>query len=182
MMFSIKMLRSVFHMSQEKLANKLNVSRSTVAMWETEGSNPDRDHLLSMASIFGVSVDFLINAADKTERAVAKWKKDLSEDYENARDDQERRQLLLEYGVDEEHFSDYKRLFINSSCDPINASTSYIPLSKIERDIINTIRYYGAQPYIAKLVKLYYIAEDRDKELVQHLLSRYEEKISENVG
>ncbi len=182
MMFSMKMLRSIFSMSQEKLANKLNVSRSTIAMWEAEGSNPDKDHLLSMASLFGVSVDFLINTADNTERAVSDWPKDLDEDYENARDDQERRYMLLSYGVDKDHFGEYRRLFINSSGNTVKESNSYFPLSRIERDIIDTIRYYGGQPYIAKLVKLYYIADDNDKMVVQQVLSRYEDKISENVG
>lgn len=42
----IKQLRSKKGLSQEKLAEKLNVSRSAVAKWEADGGIPEIDNLL----------------------------------------------------------------------------------------------------------------------------------------
>lgn len=47
-------------MSQGELAKALNVSRSTVAMWETDGSIPDITSLQALADFFNVSTDFLL--------------------------------------------------------------------------------------------------------------------------
>lgn len=46
--------------SQQDLAKALNVSRSTVSMWETGASDPDTDSLQKIASYFSVSVDYLL--------------------------------------------------------------------------------------------------------------------------
>lgn len=48
-------------LSQEQLAKKLNVARSTVAMWENGSSFPDIDTLKAIADFFGVSVNYLLS-------------------------------------------------------------------------------------------------------------------------
>ena len=45
--------------SQETLAEKLGVSRQTVAKWEAGESVPDLNMASSMASLFGISLDTL---------------------------------------------------------------------------------------------------------------------------
>ena len=47
-------------LSQEQLAEKLCVSRSAVAKWETDKGMPDVNNLKAMAQFLGVSVDFLL--------------------------------------------------------------------------------------------------------------------------
>mgnify|MGYP003589139658 CR=1 FL=1 len=47
-------------LSQQALADVLQVSRSTVAMWETGASDPDTDSLQKIANYFGVSTDYLL--------------------------------------------------------------------------------------------------------------------------
>lgn len=42
----IRKLRSEKGLSQEKLAERLNVSRSAVAKWEADGGIPEIDNLL----------------------------------------------------------------------------------------------------------------------------------------
>lgn len=59
-MENIKYLRSTKGISQQKLADKLGVSRSTIAMWETGQSQPDHDMLKKLAELFSVSVDYLL--------------------------------------------------------------------------------------------------------------------------
>ena len=60
----IKLLRKEANLSQQRLAEKLGVSRSTVAMWESEASQPDHDSIRQMALLFRVSADFLLGLTD----------------------------------------------------------------------------------------------------------------------
>lgn len=59
-MQTIKQLRAKKNISQKELADKLNVSRSTISMWETGASEPDFDNVSKIAEIFDVSVDYLL--------------------------------------------------------------------------------------------------------------------------
>ncbi len=51
--------RNNMQLTQEELAKKLNVSKSAIAKWETNGGIPDRDNLLRLADALGVTVDGL---------------------------------------------------------------------------------------------------------------------------
>lgn len=42
------------------LANHLNISRTTVSMWESGNCQPDNDTLIRIAEYFGVSTDYLL--------------------------------------------------------------------------------------------------------------------------
>lgn len=46
--------------SQEKLADKLGVSRQSVSKWESAQSVPDINRILDLAKLFGVSTDYLL--------------------------------------------------------------------------------------------------------------------------
>ena len=52
----IKILRMSKNMTQEQLANKLNIQRSTVAMWETGEAMPRSDKLPLLAEILNCSI------------------------------------------------------------------------------------------------------------------------------
>lgn len=54
-------LRKLHHMSQEELAEKVEVSRQTLSKWETGDSLPDIEKCTRLADIFGVSLDELVN-------------------------------------------------------------------------------------------------------------------------
>lgn len=47
--------------SQEELAETLDVSRQAVSKWETGESEPEIGKLRALASVFGVTVDFLLS-------------------------------------------------------------------------------------------------------------------------
>ena len=53
-------LRKQKGLSQEELANRLNVSRQTVSKWEVGDSTPDMEKLIAMSDLFGISLDELI--------------------------------------------------------------------------------------------------------------------------
>lgn len=54
-------LRKDCNLSQEQLANKLNVSASAIGMWEQGRRQPDNETLTKMANIFNVSTDYLLD-------------------------------------------------------------------------------------------------------------------------
>ena len=53
-------LRKKSGLSQEELAEKLNVSRQAVSKWETGAAVPTADKLAEIADFFGVSLDMLM--------------------------------------------------------------------------------------------------------------------------
>lgn len=69
-MLKLKELRQKFGLTQNKLAEKLGLSRSTIAMYETNGSEPDLETINSIASFFNVSVDYLMGREQKVDNNV----------------------------------------------------------------------------------------------------------------
>lgn len=55
----IGMLRREKKLSQEFLAESLNVSRQAVSKWENDLSSPDTENLIALAKLLEVDVDFL---------------------------------------------------------------------------------------------------------------------------
>ena len=60
----LKSLRSENKITQRKLANDLNCSYSTIALYETGHRNPDNDTLKKLADYFDVSTDYLLGRSD----------------------------------------------------------------------------------------------------------------------
>ena len=57
---NLKQLRQGRHMTQEALARYLNVTRPTIAGYETKNKQPDYDKLQKIAEYFEVSIDYLL--------------------------------------------------------------------------------------------------------------------------
>lgn len=70
-------LRKQKSMSQEELAEKLNVTRQTISKWELGQSKPDMDKLLEISKLFDVSVETLTNETVNIgkEKVISKPKK-----------------------------------------------------------------------------------------------------------
>ena len=70
MIFADKLieLRKKNGMSQEELAEQMQVSRQSVSKWEGAQSVPDLNRILKLSEIFGVSTDYLLK--DELETAV----------------------------------------------------------------------------------------------------------------
>lgn len=73
----LKKLRKEKQISQKDLAKKLNLSPSTIAMYETEKRKPDSETLEKMSNYFDVSIDYLLgltnerSSADKIKKAIS---------------------------------------------------------------------------------------------------------------
>ena len=73
-------LRKQKGMSQEELANRLNVSRQTVSKWEVGDSTPDMEKLVAISDLFEVSLDQLVMGKEPvTEKSGEKPTLDKSE-------------------------------------------------------------------------------------------------------
>lgn len=53
-------LRKERNLSQEELANELDVSRQSISKWETDQSMPDFDKIVSLCEYFGITTDELL--------------------------------------------------------------------------------------------------------------------------
>ena len=65
----LKKMRKQAGMSQEKLAEKLNVSRQAITKWETEMGIPDVENIMAISTLFGVSMDELLSNEKGAVRA-----------------------------------------------------------------------------------------------------------------
>lgn len=57
-------LRKLHNMTQEELAEKINVSRQAVAKWENGDSMPDLKSCIALADYFNVTMDDLIHHSE----------------------------------------------------------------------------------------------------------------------
>ena len=62
---SIKDLRKEKNMTQDELAEKLNVTRQAVSNWENGKTQPDIETLTQLAEVFDVSVERIIYGKEK---------------------------------------------------------------------------------------------------------------------
>ena len=68
----IKEARKQCALSQEQLAEKMNVSRSAIAKWETDKGLPDLDNLKLLSSFLNVSIDYLLDDGKAIEEYVTR--------------------------------------------------------------------------------------------------------------
>lgn len=57
--------RKFMGLTQEEMAEKVGVSKSAIAKWETNRGLPDRDNLKSLSEVINVSVDDLHRLIEK---------------------------------------------------------------------------------------------------------------------
>lgn len=60
-------LRKSKNLSQEEVAEKLNVTRQTVSKWETNQSTPDFDKIIPLCDLFEISTDELLRGKKPEE-------------------------------------------------------------------------------------------------------------------
>lgn len=82
----LKELRKEKELTQEQLAETLNVSRRTVSRWETGSNMPDLDLLVEMADLYQVDLRELLNGERKNEKMNEEMKETVLQvaEYSNA--------------------------------------------------------------------------------------------------
>lgn len=63
----IKEIRVSAGLTQEQTAEKLGITRSAVAMWETGQSSPTANMLPAIADVFGCTINDLFTDSDQKE-------------------------------------------------------------------------------------------------------------------
>lgn len=61
----LQSLRQKAGMSQDALAEKLNVSRQAVSRWERDETMPETEKVVLIADLFGVTTDYLLRQTEK---------------------------------------------------------------------------------------------------------------------
>lgn len=61
-------LRKEKNLSQEEVAEKLNVTRQTVSKWETNQSTPDFDKIIPLCELFGIGAEELLTGKKTQEK------------------------------------------------------------------------------------------------------------------
>jgi len=85
-------LRKKHNLSQEEVAEKLNVTRQTISKWETKESKPDFDKIMPICNLFEISPEELLTGV----------KKEVSEENEIIENDKHRtrkRAIIISVGV-----------------------------------------------------------------------------------
>lgn len=61
-------LRKEKNLSQEEVADRLNVTRQTVSKWETNQSTPDFDKIVPLCELFEISTEELLTGKKSTQK------------------------------------------------------------------------------------------------------------------
>jgi len=61
---NLKRLRKIHQYTQENVAEKINVSRQSIAKWENGESTPDIDTLIKLSKLYNVTLDNLVNHSE----------------------------------------------------------------------------------------------------------------------
>ena len=77
-------------MSQEKLANELNISRQAVSRWETGEAVPDTEKVIQLSRIFHVTTDYLLLDIVEAPQSAAPA--------ENNRETEQRQSMRMHFG------------------------------------------------------------------------------------
>lgn len=93
----IKTLRREKNMTQEQLAEEMNVSRRTVSRWETGNNMPDLDVLIDMADFFDVDLRELINGEKEGKKMDSELKEtlEIAADYADAEKKRKLKKITL---------------------------------------------------------------------------------------
>lgn len=72
MNFSEKLLslRKAKDLTQEQLAEKLDVSRQSISKWESAQASPDLEKIVALSAVFDVTTDYLLKSSEIDDLSV----------------------------------------------------------------------------------------------------------------
>lgn len=151
----IKAARKQAGLSQEQLAEKMSVSRSAVAKWETDKGLPDIDNLKAISQFLNVSIDYLLADGEPLPEIVTKESYDLS-NYGKGLKKAKKDRVMLEKYPDAD----------------IYTLLGKVKLTKGERVIDNILGFFTDAPFgtpdlvhgLRNLDKEFYLVEKDEKQ------------------
>ena len=85
-------------MSQEKLANELNISRQAVSRWETGEAVPDTEKVIQLSRIFHVTTDYLLLDIDEAPQSAAPAENNRETEQRAAEKQMKRQSMRMHFG------------------------------------------------------------------------------------
>ena len=76
-------LRKTKKMTQDEVAERLNVTRQTVSKWETNQSTPDFDKILPLCELYDISTDELLKGEKQEKLEENNYNNEEKNNYEN---------------------------------------------------------------------------------------------------
>lgn len=61
----IRELRNKHSLTMEELGKKLGVTKTAIFNWENENRTPDKDSIIRISELFGVTTDYLLGVSDR---------------------------------------------------------------------------------------------------------------------
>jgi transcriptional regulator with XRE-family HTH domain len=74
---NLQKLRKEKGLSQEKLAEILEVSRQAISKWESNAAYPEIEKLISLSNLFNVSIDYLVKGRESKNEVDCKNSSDV---------------------------------------------------------------------------------------------------------
>lgn len=153
----IKEARKQSGLSQEQLSEKLGISRSAVAKWETDKGIPDIENLKALSKLLDVSIDYLLDNGENLDKSVIKEQIDLSK--YDVRSSNKKKDMCVR-----EKYPDAK----------INPLIAKIKLTKGQRILDNLLAFFTDAPFgtadayndLKNMDKQYYLVEQGDKQFL----------------
>lgn len=151
----IKEARNQCGLTQEQLAEKMTLSRSAIAKWESDKGLPDVDNLKALAQLLNVSVDYLLDDGEAVAEHVLREAYNLS-DYGKGSKKKKKDRLILEK-------------FPNATIHTLNGKQK---LTKAEKVMDNMIGFLTDAPFgIPEVInsfknsdKEFYLVEKENKQ------------------
>lgn len=109
-MNNLKNLRIGKGVSQQAVAEYLGMSRQAYSNYENGNREPDFETMLKIGEYFSCSVDYILRGPSEA-RIVDSWHDDMWEDWNGAKNDDDRRNILKLNGVPPQLLSQYFQLF-----------------------------------------------------------------------
>ena len=92
----IKRLRKEHNLTQEELAEQLNISAPAVSKWENDTSMPDISQVVPLANLFGVPTDVLFGVyGTEHKEEISARLKEIYEIYDGCKDGEEGSTALI---------------------------------------------------------------------------------------
>lgn len=66
----LQKLRKENNLSQEELANKLELSRQAISKWESGITSPDIKNIIKLSEIYGVSTDYILLGRENNSESI----------------------------------------------------------------------------------------------------------------
>ena len=161
---TIAALRKKKGWTQVELAEKLQVSDKAVSKWEKDDSYPSIEFLPVLASLFGVTIDYLITGADKDEKIIINIPAKIEEEIST---DDPRIMATLHDGV-----LSIEQLLATNNYDLIKKAFDTYPITTYE---IQGVAIESAIEYLSNnnwRDLFEYAVDHRDKKLITSILAR----------